>query len=190
MIAAIWPSFNNFPNRLPESAHVTSAQLLCFFIFIIIQLPLLYLRVSTLRYMFMIKTIIMPIFGITLFTWAVVTAGGFGPTFSMPTKITDGTPVAVVFLQCVTTAIGPKSTLALNMPDFTRYAKHPKQVFWPQAVGLMVLVTLCGVLGATVTSAAQVIYGVSAEEAWNPLYVAMLWENRAGKCVLIMLFVQ
>lgn len=180
MIAAVWPSFNHFPNRLPESAHVTSAELLCFFMFIIIQLPLLYLRVSTLRYMFMIKTIIMSIFGIVLFTWALVAAGGFGRTFSMTTKVTDGTPVAVVFLQCVTTAIGPKSTLALNMPDFTRYAKHPKQVFWPQAVGLMVLVTLCGVLGATVTSAAEVIYNVPAKDAWNPLYVAMLWDNRAG----------
>lgn len=181
MISAIWPSFNNFPNRLPESAHVTSAQLLCFFLFIIIQLPLLWLRVSTLRYMFMIKTIIMPIFGLVLFIWAVVGAGGFGPTFAMPTKITDGTPVGVVFLQCVTTAIGPKSTLALNMPDFTRYAKYPRQVFWPQAVGLCVLVTLVAVVGATVTSAAQIIYNVEAEDAWNPLYVAVLWENRAGK---------
>lgn len=187
MISAIWPSFNNFPNQLPESAHVTSAQLLCFFLFIIIQLPLLYLRVTTLRYMFMLKTIIMPIFGLTLFIWALVAAGGFGPTFSMPSKSLDGTPLAVVFLQCVTSAIGPKSTLALNMPDFTRYAKYPKQVFWPQAVGLMGLVTLCAVLGATVTSAAMVIYDVPAEDSWNPLYVAVLWENRAGKLVQIVL---
>ena len=122
----------------------------------------------------------MPIFGLTLFIWALVAAGGFGPTFSKPTNIVDGTPVGVVFLQCVTTAIGPKATLALNMPDFTRYAKYPKQVFWTQAVGLTVLVTLCGMLGAVVTSAAQVIYDVSADDAWNPLLVAALWNNRAG----------
>ncbi|CAD0042290.1 unnamed protein product [Aureobasidium pullulans] len=133
MIEAIWPSFERFPNRLPESAHVTSAQLLCFFLFILVQAPLLWLKVSSLRYMFMAKTIIMPIFGLTLFIWALVAAKGFGPTFSQPTRIKDGTPAAVVFLQCVTTAIGPKATLALNMPDFTRYAKYPKQVFWTQA---------------------------------------------------------
>ncbi|THX54945.1 hypothetical protein D6D02_08176 [Aureobasidium pullulans] len=178
MIEAIWPSFERFPNRLPESAHVTSAQLLCFFLFILVQAPLLWLKVSSLRYMFMAKTIIMPIFGLTLFIWALVAAKGFGPTFSQPTRIKDGTPAAVVFLQCVTTAIGPKATLALNMPDFTRYAKYPKQVFWTQAVGLMVLVTMCGVLGATVTSAAQVVYGVST---WNPLEVAKLWNNRAAQ---------
>lgn len=42
----------------------------------------------------------------------------------------------------------------------------------------MVLVTMCGVLGATVTSAAQVVYGKST---WNPLEVAVLWDNRAAQ---------
>lgn len=73
------------------------------------------------------------IYGVN-FLWALVAAKGFGPTFSKSTHITDGTPVAVVFFQCVTTAIGPKATLALNMPDFTRYAKYPRQVFWTQGV--------------------------------------------------------
>ncbi|TVY88894.1 Uracil permease [Lachnellula willkommii] len=147
-------------------------------LFIIIQLPLLWLHVSELRYLFMAKTIVMPIFGLTLFIWALVAAKGFGPTFSKETHIKDGTLVAVVFFKCVTTAIGPKATLALNMPDFTRYAKYPKQVFWTQAIGLCVLVTLCGILGVTVTSACQQIYGVTT---WNPLQVSVLWENRAAQ---------
>jgi NCS1 family nucleobase:cation symporter-1 len=196
MLQAIWPSFKTFPNHIPASAHVTSAQMLCFFLFIIIQLPLLWLHVSKLRYLFMAKTFVMPVFGLTLFIWAIVAgritpvskfltnisdtiiAKGFGPTFSKGTHITDGSPVAIVFFQCVTTAIGPKATLALNMPDFTRYAKYPKQVFWTQAVGLCVLVTLCGILGVTVTSACQQIYGVTT---WNPLQVSVLWVNRPAQ---------
>ncbi|KAI9738864.1 MAG: hypothetical protein M1834_008371 [Cirrosporium novae-zelandiae] len=178
MLEAIWPSFENFPNHIPTSAHVTSAEMLCFFIFIIIEAPLLWVRVAKLRYLFMMKTIVMPIFGLTLFIWAVVAAKGFGPTFSKPTKIIDGTPVVVVFFQCITSAIGPKATLALNMPDFTRYARHPRQVFWTQAAGLIILVTLCGILGATVTSACETIYGVST---WNPLQVSKLWNNRAAQ---------
>lgn len=55
MLGAIWPSFKTFPNHLPESAHVTSAMLLCFFIFYIVQLPLLYIHISKLRYLFMVK---------------------------------------------------------------------------------------------------------------------------------------
>ncbi|KAI7774504.1 NCS1 nucleoside transporter [Diaporthe eres] len=178
MISAIWPQFDDMPNHLPPSAHVTSAELLCFFLFILVQLPLLWLHVSTLRYMFMAKTLIMPLFGLTLFVWALVAANGFGPTFSKPTHIKDGTPVVVVFFQCVTSAIGPKATLALNMPDFTRYAASPRHVVWAQAVGLLVLVTMCGVLGATVSSASEVIYG---RVTWNPLEVARLWDNRAAQ---------
>lgn len=64
------------------------------------------------------------------------------------------------------------------MPDFTRYAKNPRSVFWTQAVGLCVLVTLCGVLGVTVTSATQAVYGVTT---WNPLQVSRLWDNRAAQ---------
>lgn len=105
-------------------------------------------------------------------------AKGFGPTFSKPTNIADGTPAAVVFFQCVTTAIGPKATLALNMPDFTRYAASARHVLWAQTVGLVVLVTMCGVLGATVSSASEVVYG---EVTWNPLEVARLWDNRAAQ---------
>lgn len=81
MIAAIWPQFNHFPNHLPESAHVTSAELLCFFLFILIQLPLLWLHVSSLRYLFMAKTVIMPVFGLTLFIWALV-AGKSWPVYN------------------------------------------------------------------------------------------------------------
>jgi NCS1 family nucleobase:cation symporter-1 len=55
MLQAIWPSFKTFENHLPASAHVTSAQLLCFFIFYLIQLPLLYIHISKLRYLFMVK---------------------------------------------------------------------------------------------------------------------------------------
>ncbi|KAF9890571.1 hypothetical protein FE257_005702 [Aspergillus nanangensis] len=178
MISAIWPSFNHMPNNLPSSSPVTSAELLCFFLAIIVQLPLLYLKVSRLRYLFIVKSCIMPIFGIVLFSWAVAGAHGFGPIFSKPSRINDGTPVIVVFFQCITSTIGPKATLALNMPDFTRYAKKPREILWTQPIGLIILVSLCGVLGATVTSAAEIIYG---KQTWNPLEVALLWENRAAQ---------
>lgn len=71
MIQAIWPSFKTFPNHLPHNSPVTSSELLCFFLAIIAQLPLLYLKVSSLRYLFLVKTIVMPVFGVVLFSWAV-----------------------------------------------------------------------------------------------------------------------
>jgi len=67
-----------------------------------------------LRYLFMTKIVLMPIFGIALFGWAVGKADGFGPVFNKPTKIIDGRPAAVVFFTAMSSAIAPKATLAIN----------------------------------------------------------------------------
>ncbi|KAF7310716.1 NCS1 nucleoside transporter family [Mycena chlorophos] len=177
MLGAIFPSFKKFPNRLPASAHVTSSQLLSFFIFYLVQLPFLWIPISKLRHLFMLKVVIMPIFGFTLFGWAVGRAHGFGPIFSQPSRVPAGTPIAVVFFSAMSSAIAPKATLALNICDFTRFAKSPKAVVWTNIVSLSIPITLCAVLGVVVTSATEVIYGVST---WNPLEVCELWNNRAA----------
>ncbi|KPV76726.1 uncharacterized protein RHOBADRAFT_51725 [Rhodotorula graminis WP1] len=178
MLTAIWPSFARFPNHLPESAHVTSSMLLCFFIFYLIQLPLLWIHISKLKYLFAVKIVIMPIFGITLFGWAVGRAHGFGPVFSKPTLIKDGRPAGVVFMSAFTSAIGPKATLALNVCDFTRYAKSRRTVVWSNIFSLTFLVTLCAILGVVVTSATETIYG---KATWNPLQVSSLMDSRAAQ---------
>nr|GAT47884.1 NCS1 nucleoside transporter family [Mycena chlorophos] len=177
MLGAIFPSFKKFPNRLPASAHVTSSQLLSFFIFYLVQLPFLWIPISKLRHLFMLKVVIMPIFGFALFGWAVGRAHGFGPIFSQPSRVPAGTPIVVVFFSAMSSAIAPKATLALNICDFTRFAKSPKAVVWTNIASLSIPVTLCAVLGVVVTSATEVIYGVST---WNPLEVCELWNNRAA----------
>ncbi len=70
----------------------------------------------------MVKIVLMPIFGFTLFGWAVGRAGGFGPVFSNTANhITDGSgrTATVVFFSAMTSAIAPKATLSLNVCDFT-----------------------------------------------------------------------
>jgi len=39
MLRAIWPSINNIPNGLPDSAGITTRDFLCFFLFSLISLP-------------------------------------------------------------------------------------------------------------------------------------------------------
>ncbi|KAF9022735.1 hypothetical protein BDZ89DRAFT_195779 [Hymenopellis radicata] len=178
MLGAIWPSFKNMRNHLPPNAHVTSSELLCFFISYFIQLPLLWIHISKLRYLFMVKVVVMPIFGFTLLGWAVSRAHGFGPVFSQGTSTTPGNPVAYLFFSAMTSAIATKATLALNICDFTRYAKSPRTVLWTNIFALSIPVTLCAILGVVVTSAVQVIYGVLT---WNPLQVCELWDSRAAQ---------
>lgn len=57
-------------------------------------------------------------------------------------------------------------------------AKSSKVVIWTNIFSLTILVTLCAILGVVVTSAAQVIYGVST---WSPLQVSSLMGSRAAQ---------
>lgn len=129
MIEAIWPSFKHWhTDALPASAAITAPDLLCFALFWLAQLPLMFFSINTLRWMFILKIIIMPFFGVALFTWALTAANGWGPLFTIPNKITDGWTVGYVFCTTITAAISSNATFAINQGDITRYAHDRKAV--------------------------------------------------------------
>lgn len=70
MIQAIWPSFKTYDqtttyngpnNTLPLSGGISSAGMISYFLFWIIQLPLLLIPPTRLRYLFAVKLIAAPI---------------------------------------------------------------------------------------------------------------------------------
>lgn len=66
---------------------------------------------------------------------------------------------------------GSWSTLACNIPDFSRYARSSRGQYIQLPI-LPMLFTLCAVIGIVTTSATQVIYG---ELIWNPLMIIEKW---------------
>jgi NCS1 family nucleobase:cation symporter-1 len=62
--------------------------------------------------------------------------------------------------------VGYWATLALNIPDFTRYSKSQSSQIVGQAFGLPVAMTLYSFIGVAVTSASAVIFG---HAIWNPI---------------------
>jgi NCS1 family nucleobase:cation symporter-1 len=62
--------------------------------------------------------------------------------------------------------VGFWATVALNIPDFTRYAKSQKAQMLGQALGLPAAMTLYSFIGVAVTSASAVIFG---EPIWDPV---------------------
>ncbi|KAF8233617.1 hypothetical protein L208DRAFT_1395348 [Tricholoma matsutake] len=179
MIEAIWPSFKTWNlNALPASSAITAPQLLGFSIFWIPSLPFLYLSIPAVRWMLMVKVVIMPFFGVALFTWALTAGHGWGPLFSIPNKIVSGRTVGYVFCSTITASISSDATFAVNMPDITRYTHSPRGAWVSQAIALPLTITLTQLLGTVMAASAQVIYG---QVIWNPLSVVTLWDNRAAK---------
>jgi NCS1 family nucleobase:cation symporter-1 len=62
--------------------------------------------------------------------------------------------------------VGFWATVALNIPDFTRYAKSQKAQMTGQALGLPTAMTLYSFIGVAVTSASVMIFG---QAIWDPV---------------------
>lgn len=68
--------------------------------------------------------------------------------------------------------------MATNIPDFTRYMKNRRGVYW-QAMMLQLINLLKAMFGTISTSCAKVIYG---EYLWSPLDLAAKRDGPWGRC--------
>ena len=124
---------------------------------------------------------------VALVWWAVDKAGGFGPIFAAPSAFEPGGVKAgqfwAVFFPSLTAMVGFWGTLALNIPDFTRFARSQRDQMLGQALGLPPTMGLIALASIIVTSATVVIYG---EAIWDPVALA---GTMAGPYVMIGLLV-
>jgi NCS1 family nucleobase:cation symporter-1 len=122
-----------------------------------------------------------------LLWWVYGKVGGFGPLLDQPSKFVPGGPKAglfwSVFWPSLTAMIGYWATLALNIPDFTRFAKTQRDQVIGQSLGLPLPMALLAALAVTVTSATIVLYG---KALWDPVDVA---SRMTGVAVLVALLI-
>src|SRR5881296_914370 len=104
--------------------------------------------------------------GLALLGWAVSAAHGFGPLLRQPDRFRDAREFFRFFVPALTGMVGFWATLALNIPDFTRYAKDQRAQALGQALGLPTTMTAFAFIGVAVTSATIVIFG---EAIWDPV---------------------
>ena len=122
-----------------------------------------------------------------LLGWVYNKAGGFGPLLDQPSQFVEGGKKAgqfwTTFWPSLTAMVGFWATLALNIPDFTRFAKTQRDQVIGQTVGLPVPMGLLAALAVIVTSATVVLYG---KAIWDPVDLA---SRMTGIAVLIALIV-
>ncbi|KAI1840073.1 hypothetical protein JX265_013857 [Neoarthrinium moseri] len=179
MLRAWAPAYNDIPNALPESAGITTVGMISYFLFWIIQLPLLLIHPTKLKPIFIVKLVAAPVAAIATMGWCIREAGGGGDIFALQPTV-DRSRYAWLWLSCMSSVTGSWSTLACNIPDFTRYARSAKGQFI-QLPFLPIIFTACGVLGIVTTSASKVFSG---EYLWNPLDIIAIWLDygAGGRC--------
>jgi len=175
MLRAIWPSIERLPNHLPESSKITTAGLMCYFLYWIIQFPFLLVSPQRIRWLFVVKAIIVPPTWLAMLIWAFIKVPPHQGIIADHANI-HGASLSWAWLSALNSALGIYSTLAVNIPDFTRYAKDERAQFI-QALIIPIAFTLCSFVGIAVTSAGSVLYG---QVLWDPLRLIGQWDNRAA----------
>lgn len=112
--------------------------------------------------------------GLALLAWATVKAGGPGPVFTQPSRFATTREFLAFFVPSLTAMVGFWATLALNIPDLSRFARNQRAQVWGQFLGLPTTMTLFSFIGIAVTSASVVIFG---EAIWDPVRLLSRLDN-------------
>ncbi len=154
LLAALMPSWNH--------------PWLCFFLFWLLNLAVILRGIETIRSLQGIAAPVLLILGLAMLGWAYQKAGGFGPMLSTPSKFRTFGEFFAFFIPSLTGVVAFWATVALNIPDFTRYAKGQREQVLGQALGLPTTMTLYSFIGVAVTSATVVVFGAAI---WDPVVV-------------------
>jgi NCS1 family nucleobase:cation symporter-1 len=156
MLRIVWPAAANIPG----------SNWICFFVFWAINMAVVWRGIETIKFLQGIGAPFMLAVGLLLLFWITGKAGGFGPVLHTPSKFHTTKEFIHFFIPALTGMVGFWATVALNIPDFTRYAKSQRAQMTGQALGLPTAMTLYSFIGVAVTSASAVIFG---EPIWDPV---------------------
>ena len=139
---------------------------ICFGAFWLLNMYVIWRGIETIRFLEGIGAPFMLGVGLLLLWWITGKAGGLGPVLSAPGKFQTAGEFFAFFIPSLTAMVGFWATVALNIPDFTRYAKSQRAQALGQALGLPLAMTLYSFIGVAVTSASVVLFG---EAIWDPV---------------------
>lgn len=166
---------------------INGAQLVCFLIFWGIQFWYIFHGMESIRQLETYTAPLKILICFVLLAWVYNKAGSFGALLDQPSQFVEGGKKAgqfwTTFWPSLTAMIGFWATLALNIPDFTRFAKSQKDQILGQTVGLPAPMGLLALMAVIVTSATVVLYG---KALWDPVDVA---SRMTGAAVLIALVI-
>ncbi|HXE23062.1 MAG TPA: NCS1 family nucleobase:cation symporter-1 [Rhodoferax sp.] len=166
---------------------INGGQVICFLAFWAIQFWYIVHGMDSIRRLETYTAPLKIVICFVLLWWIYDKVGGFGTLLDQPSQFVAGGKKAgqfwAVFWPSLTAMVGFWATLALNIPDFTRFAKSQRDQVLGQSIGLPVPMGLLAMMAVIVTSGTVVLYG---KAIWDPVDVA---SRMTGAGVLIALII-
>jgi NCS1 family nucleobase:cation symporter-1 len=164
---------------------ISVPEFICFLAFWAVNMYVIYRGIDSIRFLLNIKAPLLIALGLALLGWAYWSANGFGTMLSEPSLFEPGGRKAgqfwTAFFPALTANVAFWATLALNIPDFSRYARSQRDQVIGQALGLPTTMGLYSFIGVAVTSAAFVIYSDlpddQKQKLWDPVNLLTHFKN-------------
>ena len=150
----------------PGAASSVWTPWICFYSFWLLTMAVIWRGIDTIKYLEGIGAPFMLAVGLLLLWWIARKAGGLGPVLHTPSKFQTTAEFLHFFIPSLTGMVGFWATVALNIPDFTRYARSQKAQMIGQALGLPASMTIYSFIGVAVTSASVILFG---QAIWDPV---------------------
>lgn len=178
ILALYFPAWQALP-ALPGFGF-NAAQAGCFLAFWFLNIGIIWRGIESVRLLFNIKAPLLIILALALLAWAYIRADGFGPMLSQPAQFETRGAFWAFFFPALTANVGFWATLALNIPDFTRYARSQRAQIIGQSFGLPLAMGMYALVGVLVTSATVVIFG---EAVWDPVELIARFAHPAAQLI-------
>ena len=175
MLVLWFPSLGALQRIFPESFGLETGPAICFFLFWLLNMLVVYLGVDSIRKLLVFKAFFLPIAALALFFWAVSNVGSLGTILQQSSSFASSSGFFAFFFPALTGVVGFWATVSLNITDFTRYAKSQKAQINGQVMGLPPSMTLFSFIAIVATLATTIIY---KKTIWDPMALAANFQNK------------
>ena len=161
LLEVLWPGIAKLPRILPAFVGLSTGEFLCFMLFWAITVWIVLRGMESIKLLETWGSPFLLAVGIALLAWAYVRAGGWGPMLTNPPRTAEQAKISGVALfgAGLSSAVSFWGTMALSIPDFSRFARSQRDQLIGQSVGLPATMALFAFIGAVVTNATSTIFG-------------------------------
>ena len=160
LVEAVWPGIAGLPLAMPGWLGINAGELICFLLFWAVNVWIVLKGMESIRFLETWGSPFLLFVGAALFIWAWKKAGGLEPMLRNPPATGPlGHSATSILGAGLTSAVAFWGTMALSIPDFSRFARSQKDQVLGQAIGLPGTMALFAFIGAAVTNATVVIFG-------------------------------
>ena len=147
-----------FPDVSVPDVHILGAplaQLIWFFVFWLLNVYFIWRGMESIKWLETLSAPFLIVCGVALLVWAIVRGGGLGAI--MDQEATK--PLSETFAIALTSGVSFWATLALNIPDFSRFARSQRDQVIGQAIAMPTTMTAFAFIGVATTAATVIVWG-------------------------------